>query len=588
MPIFDEFLHRMRGAVTIAALMALGVTVPATAQVSEYDAGSKILTIPSVSVGPSVFKNVRLLDVGIYTFALQSADDAQPGPAVASYDATSGIVTMPAVKVGASTYLDVRLRNVGNYVFALEGATELPTATLTAVEEVLRQFAAVFASSTPDSGAARYPAALYDSCFRDNGATRSWLVADYDANVALRRARDEYAVAFTRRNVQVTAVRQRANPDGSSRQEIDVEWESVYRDGSTTRDRTTLIGGSSAGTPGCTTPQNSAALRFYGNQQLVGTAVRARTYRFERYSIATGEPLSPAVRYARRIDFSITDPLGNATYVIVTGPGPSGSVNGATVPFSLKFLSPRLLKNAPELQGKPGNFLNLPDDDGFRYCRVSDTGVPVVERADCAGLGATAREWGWTTSTPNAAGDDGFAAQGWVAGGVYRFDVYADDGWKTVNGHVGKTPVATYYDTLDALPYTFVEMAGNGPNDDKFHRLSFGALSPQQVWANAVSAAPAPLAVEWNRPAALSDNRTMVVWGGWEFHQGPSSANSGGAFYPAYRSLNFTHPGSTSLTNPAWPVTRTVAGQAGKTYTEYMLQYLDRADSALLSAVLFQ
>jgi hypothetical protein len=55
--------------------------------------------------------------------------------------------------------------------------------------------------------------------------------------------------------------------------------------------------------------------------------------------------------------------------------------------------------------------------------------------------------------------DQGFASQGWGAGGIYRFDVYNDDRWKTVNGHVNKTPIATYFDALQRLPYTFVEMA---------------------------------------------------------------------------------------------------------------------------------
>ena len=576
-----------RRARAVATAWVVGLLAStAQAQVSEYDVATKVLTIPSVSVGPNVYKNVRLLDVGNYTFALQSADEAQPGPAVAIYDDASGIVTMPAVKVGDTTYIDVTLRNRGGFVFDLQSATELPAATLAAVNALFEQSRQQYATDTPATGETRYQ--FLDACFRSNGVTRPWLIDDYDANVALRRARDEYAVGYTRSDVQVTAVRQASNPDGSTRQEISVESVLTFRDGTTVRERTTMIGGSSAGTPGCTTPQASTALRYYGNQQFVGTSVRARNYRYERYALASGAPLSTPLQYARRIDFSVTDPMGNATYVIVSGPGPIGNANGADVPFSLKFISPRLLKDAPELQGKPGNFLNWPADDGFRYCRVADSGVPVAGRADCAGLGATAREWGWTTATPNAAADSGFAAQGWVAGGVYRFDVYADDGWKTVDGHAGRTPVATYYDTLDTLPYTFVEMAGSGPSDDKFPRLSFGALTPVQVAANARSATPASLSVGWNPPAALSDGRPIAVWGGWEFHQGPRAGNAGGAFNPAYRSLTFTHPGSTAVASPAWPVTPVVSGQASKTYTEYTLQYLDRGDLAVLSVVQFQ
>lgn len=568
-----------------AAFMLAGH--PLHAQVSEYDSASNVLTIPSVSVGAATYTQVKLRNVGNYVFELQAAtDQVPPGPGVANFDAASGIVTMPAVKVGAVTYIDVTLRHRGNYVFELVGATELPAATLAAVNALIEQSRQQFATATPASGSARY--AYFDSCYRSNGVTRQWLVDDYDANLALRRARDAFVVGFTPGTAQVTAVRQRSNADGSTRQEIDVEYDQHYADGTYMRQATTMISGSSAGTPGCTTPQVATAMRYYGNQQLVGTAVRARNMRFERYALANGAALSPAIQYARRINWSVTDPMGNATYVVVTGPGPNGNVNGSDVPFSLKFLSPRLLREAPELQGKPGNFLNWREDDSFRYCRVSDSGLPVVGRADCAGLGATSNEWGWTTSLPNAAADSGFAAQGWVSGGVYRFDVYNDDGWKTVNGHSTRTPIATYYDTLEVLPYAFVDMAGSGTSSDRFPRLSFGGSTPTLVASNATSATPAPMSVSWTAPVLPQGSRPIALWGGWEFHQGPRAGNPSGGFNPAYRTINFSFPGSLALTAAGWPVTPKVSGQASKTYTEFALQYVDREDLQVVSIALFQ
>ncbi|WP_144290224.1 hypothetical protein [Ideonella sp. A 288] len=550
-------------------MAALLVGATAQAQVTTYDADTNVVTIPSVSVGTASYTNVTLRNRGEFVFELLGATEQKPAaPGMARYDVGTRVLTLPAVKVGAATFLDVTLKDVGNYVFTLQTATELSASVTAELEAFARELERQFAAGVPPTGVARM--ALTDNCWRNNGRTRGNFIADYDINIAAYAQRDAFAIGRTVRNLQVLALRNGVNPDGSTRREIELQYDLFYRDGTVQRDTQTLISGSSFGTPGCGVAQNSPALRALGNQQLVQTAVRANNLRDERYSLASGNALSPAVQYRREVQFQIVDPMGNANYVIVTGPGPTTTIDGTVHPFSLKFLSPRLLMSAPELQGKPGNFVNWLDTDGFRNCRLASGALPVVAVVDCVAQGATNSSWGFGfTANANAASDQSFAAQGWVAGGVYRFDVYADDGWKTVNGHVGKTPIGTYHATLDRLPYTFVEMA------DKYPRIDLGGMSTAQLAANATSASPTPLSIAWTRPGLLPSGRSMHLFQGWEFHQGAQVGNAGGAFNPAFRTINFTYPGTTATSTSGFPVTAARPGQNGKSYTEYNLYYAE-------------
>lgn len=197
-------------------------------------------------------------------------------------------------------------------------------------------------------------------------------------------------------NVQFVGARSLTNGDDSSRQELDVQYDVQYADGTVAKVvKETLISGSSAGSPGRANPQDSPQWRAYGNRQLVQTLVRPRLIRDERYSIATGAPVTGSVRYRREVQFVVTDPLANAKYVIMTGPGPSATVGGVAQQFGMKLISPWLLRSAPELAGKNQNFLNWADDDNFATCRTTGAGVPVPSIADCPGLGAQGSNWGW-------------------------------------------------------------------------------------------------------------------------------------------------------------------------------------------------
>ena len=572
--------------IALGGLATLLLPLAAWTQVTSYDPATRLVTIPSVSVGSSTYTNVTLLDTGNFVFTLQGATAQVPAaPGIGSYDAATGALTLPAVKVGTQTYLDVQLKDIGNYTFTLQAATPLPSDTQAAVASLMAQLDAMFATSVPATGAARF--ALTDACWRDDGRTRANAITEWDSRSAEQVQRNAYQIGRVTNNLQVTAVRNRTNADGSTRQEIDLQVDIAYRDGTkATGVKVPLISGSSAGTPGCSTPQAGTALRGIGNQQLVSTNVRSRNMRDERYSLSTGAALSPAVNYRRSVQWSIVDPMGNADYVIVTGPGPAATVNGVATQFSLKFLSTRLLRTAPELQGRNGNFLNWVEDDAFRFCRGGT--VPVAAIADCVANGASSFDWGWTTATPNAAADDGFAAQGFVPGAAYRFDVYKDDGWKTVNGHVGKTPIATYYDTLAVLPHSFVEMAGTGPAADRFPRLNFGATTKAQLASNITSPTPSPISVSWNAPTVPAGANALGLFQGWEFHQGPKVGNASGTFNPAYRNIHYNYPGSTALANPSWAVTPKLADQQGKSYSEFSVLYSDRHEAQIISFVSFQ
>jgi hypothetical protein len=569
---------------------ALAATTLAAAQVSSFDAASNLVTIPSVSVGVATYVNVTLRHQGNYVFALEGATyEANFGPGVATYDLASNLLTMPAVKVGAETYLDVKLLNTGNYVFALQAATLLAPAILDEVKSFFAAYDALWATAVPASGA--QATSFSDACYLHAGRTKAYIVADIDADLDEYRASQAFQIGARRSNLQVLALRQSTNPDGSARREVDVSYDVSYADGSVARaTKQTLISGSSAGTSGCAAPQVSSALRFFGDRRLVGIALQPRNQRDERYSIGTGAALNPAVQYRRDIRVRVTDPMANAKYVVVSGPGPSGSVGGQSVPFSLKMMSPFVMRAAPEFAGRPGNYVNWRDEDSFRYCGTSDNAVPVAAIADCVGAGATSDSWGFNTGSPNAQADASFAAQGWRAGGKYRVDVYDDDGWRTVNGHAGKTPIATYYETLEHLPYTFVEMAGSGASaqtNDRFARLDFGAMSAAAIRANVTSATPAPMSVSWNVQPALPDGRAFRLFSSSEFFQGVKAGTAAGQSWPRLRFSTDSYPGSTA-TSLAWPVQAKPADMNSKTYVEYTLTYSDRNDAIIRSLVSFQ
>ncbi|WP_284617077.1 hypothetical protein [Aquabacterium humicola] len=554
----------MRHAALLAAL--LGATVlPATAEVTTFDATSNIVTIPSVSYAGQTLR-VTLKHQGNYFFTLDSyAPVTVAGAAVASYDHSTDTLNIPAVKVGSDTYVDIVLKHDGLGGFTVTAATPVPVETIQQIEVLMHNRDALYGIAVPTGAAATQ---FLDRCWRHNGV-------DSDAIGAGHPTGDYDDIGRSTEKITVTATRHRVNANGSTRREIDIEYDQRHADGSVTPGvKNTLITGSSAGSDRCPSDQNDATLRIYGNQRLAGVFTGWRTARASGYSIQTGFVLTPPTAWRRDMQFQVVDTACNAKYAIVSGPAIG----------SRKLLCPSLLRAAAELAGKRGNYLNLAIDHPFLQCRSASGGVAQADVANCAVDGASGYDHGLSTVSPNATADANFAALGWVEQGVYSFQLYDDDGWKTVNGQAGRTPIATYY-TL--LPYidsvSFLKAAA-------IPALSPTTLSGPQLAANVNSATPSPVDLSWGKSFLGSPEWTeYVLRGGWNVHQGPKSGNVGGAAWPAYRSIIHLTMDDGGGRQVNWPVAPQPAQQANKTYTDFTLRYLNRRTrSEALSALVMQ
>ncbi len=294
---------------------------------------------------------------------------------------TSGNTTTGTVTTGTTT---VSTTTTGTFTGGPSATPTNPTPTaapLTALQIATAYLASVdssIATSLITTGAA--VTSRYDGCYLNGGRTKANAISSYDADWAVDPATSAYRIGSTRVNPVVTADRNTTNPDGTARREIDVQYAINYKDGSVDNAANlTLITGSSFGS--CPTAQNSPDVRNFGDRQLVAIEVRAEatrtnqlelleTYRallpgattvyltrtFPNFTatyaiVPAGEPKVVPVVYERFAQFRIQDPLGNATYAVVTGPG-FRTVSNVLTPFSLKMLSPRLLKSDPLLAGK--------------------------------------------------------------------------------------------------------------------------------------------------------------------------------------------------------------------------------------------
>ena len=457
---------------------------------------------------------------------------------------------------------------------------------------------ALLQTAIPTTAAAAL--SMDDGCFLNNGNTKAMLSAEIDANIPEYVAANAYRIGSTRTNIRVTAERNIINADGSARLEADVLYDINYTDGSKAIDVVnTVVTGSTAGL--CATPQNSAESRFLGNQRVVGVFVNARNDRNEQYSRATGAPLPNAALYANALQFGVSDPQGKAAYAVVTGPG-SFNINAAATPFSIKLLSTRLLKNDASLAGKNGNFSNWKAGDTFKFCRTpasltGNASSPIPANVTDCSLGANNNLIGRNLNVTNAGAtaaqiaalDQSFANIGFVAGGTYTFKIFNDDGWKTVNGEAGKTPIATYTAVNDTLPYTFAQMVGTtGFDDHKFAKLVSSTLDPAQTAAALSSSTPSSLSITWSAPAAQYDGRLFRFTEVGEFFQGAKTGNAVGAFFPAERYYKPTYlTGNTTAAN-ALAITPTPSSIQNKSYAEFGFYYTDRNNGRIFSFISFQ
>lgn len=427
------------------------------------------------------------------------------------------------------------------------GATD---AVLTEVKALLQREDALWAGAVP-TGAALVTHA--DSCYQNDGRNITELLTDVAADPQYGIS-EAFKINAQRINIEVLAVRNTTNSDGSSRREIDVKYDRKHSDGTTSKGIVnTLISGSSHGT--CANPTNSSTLRFLGNQRLANVSISPRVAETHNFNITTGAATSQTV--SRGFNFLIQDYRKQFTYAIVSGPGPSTTSDGQTYPFALKLLAPHVLREDPAMAGKRGHFTNWLDNDTFRTCRSATSTAPNAALADCVGAGAQGTSYSttWNKSanpTGAAVADTAFANLG--LGGEYTIALYNDDGWKTVNGHATKIPVATYTITQKTLPYTFVSLVSGSNSTGRmpyFDGLFGGAAYSAATFA-ALSQSPNGLEFVTNtfRLPSPPDGTVFVPRQHWHYYEGPLVTNSSTAYYPAYfpgnRYNNYTYVASSA------------------------------------------
>ena len=253
----------------------------------------------------------------------------------------------------------------------------------------------------------------------------------------------------TRSNLIVDSITKTTNADGSVTRRADIRWDVNFADGTKGLGyRNHLVYGNSA--PVCTefgltvAGTSKAGWRFVGEGRRVAANINPRNMLFVQRSIVDNSSKGANFRQ-NRLQFNIFDLRGlGITYAIV---------KGSALPESgVKMLMPLTLRDAPELQGKTGNYLNHKTTDGAKMCIYRNVANAVradAAQADCVANGGNRTYW--------VLSDSDIAAL--PADAVYTIALYNDDGWKTVNGQSGKTPLYTYNDTLPQKPFTTAELA---------------------------------------------------------------------------------------------------------------------------------
>ena len=440
------------------------------------------------------------------------------------------------------------------------------------------------------SGAAA--TALNDGCYLENGRSKAYIIADFDAD-PLAAASIADQIGSTRNNVRVLADRASTNADGTTRREIDIKYDVTYVDGSKTvasADDTfaqTIISGSSAGAKladgaACATPEAKSAWRFFGNRKIVSTFMTAQNERKERALLATGVAMAPLVVYSKFLNLGVQDPANVATYATLSGPG----IKLAGADATLKLVSVRLLRDAPEFVGKNGHFVDWRDTDSFKVCRTAAGGFAAADTADCVTNGATGDRWGFENVTTGLAADTSFDALGVLAGGDYTIKIYNDDGWKTVNGQAGKTPIATYTSKLVNLPFSAATLAGAAPATDLFAKILTSSMTVPDI-ATAVRGRGAfSVNVTYSQPAAMPDGRKLALGSLYTFKQGRQTVAQPN-FNPASRSFDPTYP-ATSATSATVAVPAASANLGLPTYAEVTLSHGNRNGNNVRSLYTFQ
>lgn len=499
-----------------------------------------------------------------------------------------------------------------------------PTPAAQIAKDYLASIDKSLAVSVPATGEAN--TSTVDGCYLNGGRTKANAISSYNADLPAAIASNVYRIGSTRVNPVVKAERNTTNTDGSTRREIDVQYAINYTDGSADNvAQLTLITGSSFGS--CATAQNSTDTRSFGDRQMVSVELRAETSRTNQFElrqtlrpvaafttsayptiistngngttgtfavVPAGESKTIPTFYERQVNVRIQDPMANATYAVVTGPG-FLTVSNVLTPWSIKMLSPRLLKADPLLAGKNGNYTSWNDDSSFQLCRLANGGSPgSAALADCAVGGARSTRWGISmnlpialpnavVSTADAAVNDARLAAVGIVAGTYTFAIYNDDGWKTINGQAGKTPIATYTAQLDSLPISFVDMnvTSNSAND-KFPKIS-SPSTPAATAASEIAGLAYQGSLTWTAPLFVATDPFKVSF--IEAYA-EGSVSSTGVVYPRVAKFTDVYPAS-NATSGTINVAANPVNLAFKTYAEAQVNYTNRNGTRIRSIVSF-
>lgn len=455
---------------------------------------------------------------------------------------------------------------------------------LAAAQATADAHSALLATAIPATGAAFLVDS--DGCSLGDGRSKDYAVTDFDASPT-SVASNQFRVGSVRSNYKVVADRSSTNPDGTGRREIDVTYDITYKDGSKAEggDMNTLISGSSSGSTMadgsvCTTPENKADFRFFGNRKKVSTFVTATNDRFQRTVLATGLANATPVVYSKYISLGVQDPAKVATYATITGPGLVSASVG-----TLKLLAPRLLRTDATLAGKRGNYVDSLDTDSFQICRSATGATVTADLADCAVGGAQSSSWGSFNFADATALDTSFALLGIKAGDVYTVNVYNDDGWKTINGQAGKMPIATYTSTLKNLPLSAAALAGTGTSTDLFARLVTSTKTPAELTTAIRAKTALPLAMSWTLPGTMPDGRALALNYVGTYEEG--QANATGAQWPASKKFIGNYPGATA-TSLSFNFPAPVVALVVPTYAEVIFSYTNQNGNRVRSVSTMQ
>lgn len=186
-------------------------------------------------------------------------------------------------------------------------------------------------------------------------------------------------------------------------------------------------------------------------------------------------------------------------------------------------------------------------------------------------------------STAEAALSDARLAAVGIVAGTYTFAIYNDDGWKTVNGQAGKTPIATYTAQLDSLPISFVDMnvTSNSAND-KFPKIS-SPTAPAATAASEIAGLAYTGSLSWTAPLFVATSPFKVSFVE-AYAEGTVASN--GIGFPRVAKFTDIFP-SSNATSGTINVAANPANLAFKTYAEAQVNYTNRNQRRIRSIVSF-